>query len=260
MTETTDSRETPATPDPSGAAADRESARRGRNRGLGWASVLACIALGFLLVAQFQATENLGERLDIEREEDLAQILADLSAQSDRLQDEITSLRLTLLAFENSAETEELAVRSLRRRLNELRILAGTVPVEGQGVRMTVEDPQRQVTQELMVDTVQELRDAGAEAIAINDTRLIASSAFTTRNERLLLDGGPLEPPIVITAIGPSDTISKALAIPGGAIDSLQSRPEVTTRVESLEELAVPARPDSAPFVFGEPIPPQPAQ
>jgi uncharacterized protein YlxW (UPF0749 family) len=258
MTETTDSRT-------SSAAAEDPTApdgapRAGRVRWLGAASVLACVALGFLLVTQFQATENLGERLDIEREEDLAQILADLSAQSDRLQEEITSLRLTLLAFENSAETEELAVRSLRRRLNELRILAGTVPVEGQGVRMTIDDPQNQVTQELLVDTVQELRDAGAEAIAINDVRLIASSAFTTRNSRLLLDGGPLEPPIVVVAIGLADTISKALAIPGGAIDSLQSRPEVTVRLESLELLSVPAIPERAPFVFGEPVPPQPAQ
>lgn len=258
MTETTKPPQTPPDeaqlPPPEGAAAGP------RTGSLRVASILACALLGFLLVAQFRATENLGERLDVEREEDLAQILADLSTQSDRLQEEITSLRLTLLAFENSAETEDLAVRSLRTRLNELRILAGVVPVEGQGVRMTVEDPQVQVTQELLVDTVQELRDAGAEAIAINDVRLIASSAFTTRNGRLVLDGMPLDAPIVITAVGPSDTIAKALAIPGGAIDSLQSRPEVTVRVESLEEVAVPARPESAPFVYGEPIPPQPTQ
>lgn len=267
MTETTDSPQTPAAPDASPTAPGSESGSgsqstppAGPDRWLRVATVLACAVVGFLLVAQFRATENLGERLDIEREEDLAQILADLNTQSDRLQEEITSLRLTLLAFENSAETEELALRSLRRRLNELRILAGTVPVEGQGVRMTVEDPQAQVTQELLVDVVQELRDAGAEAIAVNDIRLVASSAFTTRNGRLVLDGAPLDAPIAVAAIGPSDTISKALAIPGGAIDSLQSRSDVTVRVESLELLTVPARPETAPFVFGEPVPPQPAE
>ena len=260
MTDTTDSREPLAAADDAAPVSTDTESRGSRSRWLRVASILACAVLGFLLVAQLRATENLGERLDIEREEDLAQILADLSTQSDRLQEEITSLRLTLLAFENSAQTEDLAVRSLRRRLNELRILAGTVPVEGQGVRMTIDDPQGQVTQELMVDTVQELRDAGAEAIAINDRRLIASSAFTTRNARLLLDGEPLDPPIVVTAVGPSDTIAKALAIPGGSIDSLESRPEVTARVESLEQVAVPARPEKAAFVYGEPIPPQPAQ
>lgn len=225
--------------------------------GLRVASILACAVLGFLLVAQLQATEDLGERLDVEREEDLAQILADLSTQSDRLQEEITSLRLTLLAFENSAESEDLALQSLQRRLNELRILAGTVEVEGQGVRMTIDDPAGEMTQELLVDTVQELRDAGAEAIAVNDVRLVASSAFTTHNGKVLLEDGPLNPPIVINAIGPADTMAKALAIPGGAVDSLQSRPQVTAGVEVLEELTIPARPEPVPFVYGDPVPPQ---
>ena len=225
----------------------------------GWlrvASVLACAAVGFLLVTQLRATEGVGERLDVEREEDLAQILADLSTESDRLQGEITSLRLTLLAFENSAEGEDLALRSLQNRLAELQVLAGTVAVDGEGVRLTVEDPEAQVTQDLLVDAVQELRDAGAEAIAVNDLRLVASSAFTTRNGKVVLDGTPLEAPLTINAIGPSDTIAKALAIPGGAVDSLQSRPQVTATVEPLEELTIPRRAEPVPFVYGEPLPP----
>ena len=252
MTETTEPR-TDTTPDGGGQTGEG-AVRRGRS-GLGIASALACVVLGFLLVAQLQATEELGERLDIEREEDLARILSDLSTQSDRLQEEITSLRLTLLAFENSAETEELAVRSLRRRLSELEILAGTVPAEGQGVRLTVEDPQGELTPDLLVDAVQELRDAGAEAISVNDIRLIASSAFAVRNNRLVLDNQPLEAPLTILAIGPSATVAEALAIPGGALDSLQSRPQVTARVEQLEQVTVPARPEPPSFVFGEPVP-----
>jgi uncharacterized protein YlxW (UPF0749 family) len=228
-----------------------------QRRWLQVASVLACAVLGFLLVTQLRATENIDERLDVEREEDLAQILADLSTQSDRLQEDITEQRLILLAFENSAQTEELALRSLQRRLSELQILAGTVDVEGPGIRLTIDDPRQEVTQELLVDTVQELRDAGAEAIAVNDTRLVASSAFSTRNGKLVLDEVPLEGPLVVHAIGPSQTIAEALSIPGGALDSLESRPQVTARVDALEQLTVPARPEPEPFVFGEPIPPE---
>ncbi|MDP9405875.1 MAG: DUF881 domain-containing protein, partial [Actinomycetota bacterium] len=218
---------------------------------------LACALLGFVLVVQLRATEGLGERLDIEREEDLAQILADLTTQSDRLQEEITDLRLTLLAFANSAESEELALQSLERRLDELRILAGTAEVEGEGVRLTIQDPGGQVTQELLVDTVQELRDAGAEAIAVNEVRLVASSAFVTRNGRLVADGKPLEAPLVVVAVGPADTIAEALAIPGGAVDALESRAQVTASVEPLAQLSVPARAEPVPFVFGEPLPPE---
>jgi len=219
------------------------------------ATIAACALAGFLLVTQVRAGEDLGERLDIEREQDLAQILADLSSQSDRLQEEVTDLRLTLLAFENSAESDELALDSLRRRLQDLRVLAGTLAVEGEGVRMIVEDPDVQVTQELLVDSVQELRDAGAEAIAINDVRLVASSAFTSGNRRLVVDGKPLDPPYVLAAVGPAETIAKALAIPGGAVDSLESRSGVTTTVDQLAVVGVPARAEPVSFIYGEPAP-----
>lgn len=220
---------------------------------------LACGLLGFLLVAQVRATESVGDRLAGEREEDLAQILSDLSSEADRLTLEITDLRLTLLALENAAEGDEVALRSLQRRLDELRILAGVVPAEGEGILFTVEDPVGQVRQDLLVDAVQELRDAGAEAMAINGIRLVASSAFSVRNERLLLDGQPLSPPYRIAAVGPAETMAKALAIPGGAIDTLKARPEVAVAVEQLAQLVVPARAEPPPFVFGEPVPAQPA-
>lgn len=243
----------PAPPDQATPA--RRPPRRIALRG---ATLLACAVLGFLLVTQVRAGERLGERLDVEREEDLAQLLADLSAQSDLLQSEITDLRLTLFAFADSAEQEELALTSLQSRLAQLRILAGTAVAAGQGVRMTVTDPGAVVTQELLVDTVQELRDAGAEAIAVNDVRLVASSAFTTRNGRLLADGTPLTAPYEIAAVGPAQTIAQALAIPGGAVDSLESLPQVTTTVEQLTDVTVPARDAPVPFVYGEPQPARP--
>jgi uncharacterized protein YlxW (UPF0749 family) len=238
-------------------AARQPSGRPDRKTALRVAMAIACAVLGFLLVAQVRATEEVGDRLVAERQEDLARILAELSAQSDRLQSEITDLRITLLDFESSAEREELALRTLQRRYDDLRILTGTVEVEGDGIVFTVTDPHHLVTQDLLVDAVQELRDAGAEAIAVNGIRLVASSAFATRNERLVLDRQPIEPPYRITAIGHPDTISKALAIPGGAIDTLQLSADVTATVEARADLIVPAVTEPHAFVFGVPIAPE---
>jgi uncharacterized protein YlxW (UPF0749 family) len=250
----TQTAETRVAPRPRGTAGEG-----GPRAGLRVAIAVVCGVLGFLLVAQVRATEVVGERLEAEREEDLARILADLNAQSDRLQTEITELRITLLEFESSAEREELALRSLQRRLDDLRILAGVVAAEGEGVVITVDDPAGSVTQDLLVDTIQELRDAGAEAIAVNGIRLVASSAFAVRNERLLLDGQPITPPYRISAVGPAETIAQALRIPGGSVATLQAAPGVVTTLETRAQLIVPPRAEAVPFVYGQPVPPDEA-
>jgi uncharacterized protein YlxW (UPF0749 family) len=219
------------------------------------ASVITCAMVGFLLVAQVRTTEGLRDRLASEREEDLTRILADLSRKSDRLQSELTEGRLTLAAVQNSAQSDELALATLQRRLDDLRILAGVVPAEGEGVELIVSDPDRLLQQDQLVDTVQELRDAGAEAIAVNEVRLIASSAFATRYGRLLADDRVLEVPYRITAIGSAETMAKALAIPGGALDALESVPRVQVTMQIKDLLVVPARLSAQLFQYGRPAP-----
>ena len=251
MTDTLDSGTRSGAPAPSGP----EAGGTKRPLGLRAAVVAVCGLLGFLLVAQVRATETLDDRLAFEREEDLAVILADLTAQSDRLQGEISDLRLLLFEFESTVESEELARRSLEQRLDDLRILAGVVPAENEGVVLTIEDPQGQVTHDRLVDVVHDLRDSGAEAVAVNGTRLVANSAFATRNQRLVLDGEPLDAPYRVAAVGPAEALETTLGIPGGALDSLSSLSGVEPAVEQLAQLTIPARENPAPFVYGEPVP-----
>jgi uncharacterized protein YlxW (UPF0749 family) len=217
-------------------------------------TALACGLLGLALVVQVRSSEELGTRLDVQREEDLARILSDLSGQSDRLQEEITDLRLTLLAFESSAGRDEVALRTLQQRLDDLRILAGAVAATGQGIVLTIDDPAGQMTQERLVDTLQELRAAGAEVIAVNGTRLVASSAVVERDGQLLLDGAGLSAPYEVAAIGPPETIAEALNIPGGAVDALEALSGVRTVVRLRTDLTLPPRGEPVEFVHGEPV------
>lgn len=216
--------------------------------------VVACVVLGVVLVAQVRTTESLADRLDIEREEDLARILADLSTQSERFQNEITELRLTLFEFESSAEAGALARRNLERRLDDLAVLTGSVAVEGAGIVLDVADPEGVVTQDLLVDVIQELRDAGAEAIAVDGHRLVASSAVTTRDGALAIDRNPIAAPLRIAAIGVSDALIGGLEIPGGAMDALRARSGVTARLQARDQLTLPAADGSASFTFARPV------
>jgi uncharacterized protein YlxW (UPF0749 family) len=88
----------------------------------------------------------------------------------------------------------------------------------------------------------------------VNDLRLVASSAFATRNDRLLLDRQPLDPPYRFTVIGPPETMGAALAIPGGAIDALQVAPGVGATVETRSDIVLPEASQTPTFVYATPL------
>ena len=101
-----------------------------------------------------------------------------------------------------------------------LSILAGTVPVRGPGVRITIKEVSGQVRVGPFLDMVQALRSAGAEAMQINgEVRVIAQTAFEDGTGGLLVDGRLLEAPFTVDVIGPPDNLVAALRFPDGPQD-----------------------------------------
>jgi uncharacterized protein YlxW (UPF0749 family) len=138
--------------------------------------------------------------------------------------------------------------------LRALQVLAGTVAVTGPGVLVTIEDPRGAVGYDTIIDVVQELRDAGAEAIGINGQRVGATSAFANRKGGVSLDGAPLGPPYRVTAIGPATTLEGGLKIPGGASDVLDSLPGVHVEVERTAKVDIAALAQPPAFRAARPI------
>ena len=155
------------------------------------ASALVALSVGlvgFLLTAQFRATHGVTAQLEAESEQDLTRIFASLNEESAALRDEISELRLELAALESSAARDEVAREAAARQLEELEILAGLVPARGPGVGVRIADPDGSFEYELLLDLVQELRDAGAEAIAVNGRRVGANTAFSVRQGEVTVD------------------------------------------------------------------------
>lgn len=217
------------------------------------AMLLAAAAVGFFLVSRFGGEDDLETRLRTASEADLARILSGLTAEADLLRDEISTLRLQLRDLETSTERGETAEEAANARLAALSVLAGTVPVQGPGIILTVTDPSRRLGYEQFVDIVQELRDAGAEAVAINGVRVGAGSFFTAENDSVVLDGRPLRGPYRVEAIGSPETLEGGLEIPGGVMDTLSSISEVTADIGRRSTLQLPALLRHPTFEVGEP-------
>lgn len=225
------------------------------SRRLGPVAVVVVTALvGFLLVNQLRGEERFTERLEAESEEDLARILADLTTEADALREEVTALQLQLAELQASSRSEEAAAQAAESQLQALEVLAGVVPVAGPGVTVRIVDAQRSVAYDTLIDVVQELRDAGAEAVAVNNRRVGANSAFGEDDGVVTLDGSSLSSPYTVAAIGLPATLEGGLEIPGGALDTLRALKGVDVQVQRATRLDLPALAKTPTFRVARPV------
>lgn len=213
------------------------SLRPSLNRGRLIVAVL-CAVLGFAIAAQVHSNDK-DTRFATARQDELVGILGDLSQRSDRLRSDIRDLDDTKAGLERDTQGQA-ALQDARKRAETYGILAGTLPATGPGIELTIDDPQRRVRAASLLDTLEELRDAGAEVIQIGDVRVGVSTYFTDGGDGVLADGRPLPRPYRFLAIGDPHTLTTALNIPGGILPSLRTEGAQGT-VEQREKITIQA-------------------
>lgn len=172
--------------------------------------------LGFAAVAQVR-TNTVDDTYAGLREQDLIDILDGLADQTQRAQAEIQRLEETRDELRSETSSREAALEQARNEADTLAIIAGTVPVTGPGLRITIEEVNGQVRVEPFIDMVQALRSAGAEAIQINgDVRVVASTSFQDVAGGVLVDGQILSAPFTVDVIGGPEALGAALRFPNG--------------------------------------------
>jgi uncharacterized protein YlxW (UPF0749 family) len=185
---------------------------------------LLCAILGFALAAQLRANETGDARFANLRQSDLVRILDELDARDKRLRAEVSDLEFRQQNLTSKNQGSEAAIADAEKRAAELGILAGTLTAEGPGVVMTLTEKKAEpILADRVLDAVQELRGAGAEALQIGGStgdpvRIVASTYFTDAVGGIAVDGRPLRAPYTITAIGDPQTIDRAMRIPGGVV------------------------------------------
>jgi uncharacterized protein YlxW (UPF0749 family) len=220
---------------------------------------LLCAVLGFATVVQVRSRDD--TVLDRSRRTDLVQILDEVTQRSDRLRAEELRLRETRDELLNSASRSDVAREEATARERTLSVLAGTVPVTGPGIVMTLTDPQGRVGAAGLLGAVQELRAADAEAVEIagangRAARVVVSTAFVGTDTGVAVDGVDLTSPYRITAVGDADSLSGAMSFPRGVVaqvtgDDVGGTADVRERAEvTVEAVATLGAPG-----FASPVP-----
>lgn len=216
---------------PPAAVAERAAVRvpvSGRLSSAGVMIAVLLALLGFTLVVQLRTTST-DPTLAATRQEDLVRILSDLESQEQRLREDVSGLEESQRQLNSGAEGRQAALEEATRRADELGILAGTLPVSGPGLDVRFTSGERPIRAATLLDAVQELRGAGAEAMQISGgdraaVRIVASTYFLdpARDESgIVVDGRRLTGPFTITVIGDPATMRTALNIPGGVVASV---------------------------------------
>jgi uncharacterized protein YlxW (UPF0749 family) len=190
-------------------------------------AAVLCAVLGFAVAVQVRSNQDAG--LSGLRQTDLVRILDDVTERANRLQAEARDLENTRSQVTGGSNSTRAALEEARRRTETLGILAGTLPASGPGIEFTISDPNGKVGSDVLLDALQELRDAGGEVFEIgeidgSEVRVVASSSLTDgsgADPGIVVDGITLHSPYRFRVIGDSRTLAGALDIPGGVLDVL---------------------------------------
>ncbi|HZJ05648.1 MAG TPA: DUF881 domain-containing protein [Nocardioidaceae bacterium] len=226
------------------------SLRRPISRGQFTVGVLLA-AVGFASAVQVQSNERDDDYEGV-RQEGLIQLLDSLAAASERAENEIAQLEQTRSSLRNDTDSNNAALAQARQQADVLSILAGTVPAVGPGVIITVKDPTAGVGIDQLLNGLEELRDAGAESIEVNNSvRVVAQTSLEDGDGGILMDGQQLAPPYTIEAIGDPHTLAQALDFTGGFTDGIEDPPvngEVSVEETDVVEVATIREPQEPEY------------
>lgn len=220
-------------------------------------AALLAILLGFAVATQVRQNQVLG--LESLRQGELVTILDNATLLSSRLDQNARELQATRDELVNGSTSDAAALKAAQERLDALGILAGTAPAHGPGIQMTITDSGSVVKPPQLLDAVEELRDAGAEAIQVDSVRVVANSYFGQSGSGMAVDGVSIAPPYTILAIGGAQTMASAMEIPGGFSETVRGLGASIT-ITQLEDLTVGALSTLNEPRYARPVPsPAPA-
>jgi uncharacterized protein YlxW (UPF0749 family) len=209
-----------------------------------------CLVFGILLMVQFRTQGKIAKALTADSSADQAQIVSNLYDANLGLRKEVETLEDQVRQQQDEHGTAR--VSELMSDLQKFRIVNGTAPASGAGVELTI---QADIRAEDLQDLINELRNAGAEAMALNGTRVTVRTAVASDRGAITLNGERLTAPYVFSAIGAPDTLERALTRKGGLISYLQNTyPEGKIDVVKQRAVLLPQAGSPAIFQIAQPV------
>jgi len=193
--------------------------------------LITSVVVGLLIAVQSRAFTDVSTVFGRDTRADAFRELQILKKSNEKLEDEISDLQSQL----SKANDQEQSLKGIRDEIQKYQILTGRTDVSGPGLRVTLNGNVQDIW---LTDMTNELLSAGAEAISINNIRLIdVTNGFDTiPNGEIVLNGSILKAPYVFEAIGDKTTLKAAIEQPQGILQRMsQNLTGVDVKVEEKD-------------------------
>lgn len=222
---------------------------------------LVAVVLGLMMAFQFRTTSSIDRAVPYDRVQELT--IEKKQAERDliNLQEEVADLTAKLA---EASQGQHGATGALASELFKNKLYAGLIPVEGPGLEVTLQNsPETErpgvsfaynnIKDDDLLKVINDLRGAGAEAIAVNDQRILATSEVRLAGNHINVNLTRLSPPYKVLAIGSPGALKSSLEIRGGLIEYLGDLGILVT-VETRDNIKVPGYTGGLRFEYARPV------
>ena len=184
-------------------------------------SIMSMILFG-VIFAQFKVVNEVNiAQIEYMSEQELKQSLIEWKEKYETTEQKITDTIKKIQEYEDKLESNEEARELVKKELAEAKETFGITNVEGEGIIIKLTDTEeRTYDYKDLLNLVNELRDAGAKAISINNQRVInMTDIFTISNRYIQVNSKKISSPYEIKVIGDKTYLKSALTIKNGYVD-----------------------------------------
>jgi len=228
---------------------------------------LLALCIGLVLAVQVSTTAGTeqGGLVPLAKLKGYEVALKQIQDEKEAAVAELMELESRLAAIEKETADEDVLISGLVMDIEKYRMAAGLLDVKGPGVLVTIKDPV--ITDEylddvsvityrseLLLELVNKMKEAGAEAISINEQRIVQTTEISLAGDNININGSATAPPYYVKAIGNPDTLSNALSIRSGIIETMKKKNNLTVDIETKDEIVIPRYTGTIGFKFAQPV------
>lgn len=204
---------------------------------------IGCVAfiLAMVMFTQFKTVEQTDiVAIETMRETELRSELASWKEKYGEVETKLEDTNNKIQEYKTQMSSEENASEVLKQDLEDSQTYLGYTDMEGEGIIITLEDNDfKNIERFDLISLVNELKLAGAEAISINDERIVSNSDIALINYRIILvNGRRISGPYIVKAIGDKKYLESAITIKGGYLDEIKAN-EKTIRYSVEDDIVI---------------------